>query len=114
MNRIGERTIALLGVALLVVAAVAAVAAPATGQAEQSPEFEAAVPAEYDFSGPTTADGVARVDGERFEALSAAVDAADPGETITLAVLRRSDSTPSNHRRSKGRTARAPAPAASR
>ncbi|WP_123534854.1 nitrous oxide reductase family maturation protein NosD [Halosimplex salinum] len=45
--------------------------------------FDAGVPESFDFA-PTEQPGVATVDGERYDELRAALDAADPGDTVAL------------------------------
>jgi nitrous oxidase accessory protein len=83
-----ERGFAVAVVAVLVVSVGAVVAAP-SDDAAGSPEvaFDEPVPAEYDFALSSVGergDGYAVVDGERYDALAAAVDAADPGDTVTV------------------------------
>lgn len=77
-----------LGLAVLVVvgSVLAIVAAPATvagSEAGTGFDVNTTVPQEYDFE-PPTAEGVATLDGQEYESLQSAVDAADPGETIRL------------------------------
>jgi nitrous oxidase accessory protein len=79
-----ERGFAAVAVVLLVVSVGAVAAAPATqSTADRAIDFEASVPDEYDFSDPPT-DGHATLDGERFDTLSAALDAADAGDTVRV------------------------------
>ncbi|MFB6207406.1 MAG: nitrous oxide reductase family maturation protein NosD [Haloglomus sp.] len=74
-----------VAVAVLLVAgtATAATVGRTSGGVDRAVDFDPAsahVPAVT----PPTADGVATVDGERFDALPAALAAADPGETVRL------------------------------
>jgi len=83
-----ERWFAAATAVLLVASVGAAVAAPGngggSGAAGESVRFDAPLPAELDFDAPP-ADGHATVDGERFEALDAALAAADAGDTVRVA-----------------------------
>jgi len=76
--------LAAVAAALLVAAAGTVVAVPTdaapTGDAVT---FDAGVPESYDFAA-TDEPGVASVDGERFDALDAALAAAEPGDTVEL------------------------------
>jgi len=70
--------------AVIVVASLAAVvAAPSDAHGHDSLRFDPDVPAEYSFAAPTTR-GTATVDGQRFASVTAAVAAAEPGDTIVL------------------------------
>ncbi len=82
-----ERWFAAATAVLLVSSVGAAVAAP--GAAGGSPgsggavSFEAPVPAELEFGAPPS-DGHATVDGDRYEALEAALEAASDGDTVRV------------------------------
>jgi nitrous oxidase accessory protein len=78
-----ERGFALLAVAVVVAATLSAVAAPTAATADEGLVFDPGVPEEYAFSAPT-ADGTATVDGESYESVQAAVDAAESGDTVRL------------------------------
>jgi nitrous oxidase accessory protein len=83
-----ERGFAVAVVAVLVVSVGAVVAAP-SDDAAGSPEiaFDAPVPAEYDFalsSVDERGDGYAAIGDERYDSLAAAVDAAEPGDTVAV------------------------------
>ncbi|MCD2203251.1 nitrous oxide reductase family maturation protein NosD [Halobacterium sp. KA-6] len=83
-----ERGFAVAVVAVLVVSVGAVVAAP-SDDAAGSPEvaFDAPVPAEYDFalsSVDERGDGYAAIGDERYDSLAAAVDAAEPGDTVSV------------------------------
>lgn len=82
------------GFAVLVVLVAAALAGatavpvpgatgPAAGGAGPATDFDAGVPAGYDFD-PVTEPGIATVDGEEFDSVQPAVDAAGPGQTVVL------------------------------
>ena len=82
-----ERGFALAAATLLVVAAALVVApgpASAGDGASGGIAYEASVPDEYDFERPVT-PGRATVDGRSFDSLQAALDAAEPGDTVRLA-----------------------------
>ncbi|NIB98320.1 nitrous oxide reductase family maturation protein NosD [Halobacterium sp. R2-5] len=83
-----ERGFAVAAVALLVVSVGAVVAAPSDDAAgEPDVAFDASVPAEYDFETDAVGargDGHAAIDGERYDSLAAAVDAAEPGDTVDV------------------------------
>jgi nitrous oxidase accessory protein len=79
-----ESVLPVAAAAFLVLAGVAAVATTgATATDDATLAFDGGVPAEYEFDRPT-ADGTAVVDGERYDTLAAALDAADRGDTVTL------------------------------
>jgi nitrous oxidase accessory protein len=79
-----ERGFAAAAAVLLVVSVGAVAAAPANQTtAGKSIDFDAAVPDDYDFDAPPT-DGHATLDGERFDTLAAALDAAEPGDTVRV------------------------------
>ncbi|MCD2200213.1 nitrous oxide reductase family maturation protein NosD [Halobacterium sp. KA-4] len=83
-----ERGFAVAVVAVLVVSVGAVVAAP-SDDAAGSPEvaFDAPVPAEYDFALSSVGergDGYAAIGDERYDSLAAAVDAAEPGDTVAV------------------------------
>ncbi|GGN84966.1 MULTISPECIES: nitrous oxide reductase family maturation protein NosD [Haloarcula] len=77
-----ERAFA-LATAVLVVLSVLTVAASGSKQPAGDLAFDPEVPDTDGFTAPTT-DGTATVDGETYESLQAAVDAADRGETVRL------------------------------
>ncbi len=83
-----ERGFAVAAVAVLVVSVGAVVAAPSDDAAgEPEVAFDASVPAEYDFDTDAVGapgDGHAAIDGERYDSLAAAVDAAEPGDTVDV------------------------------
>ncbi|MFC7044846.1 nitrous oxide reductase family maturation protein NosD [Halobacteriaceae archaeon GCM10025711] len=78
-----ERGFALLAAVVLVLSVVAAVTIPTQATRDKGIAFDADVPDEYSFTPPTDA-GTATVDGESFDSVQAAVDAADPGDTVVL------------------------------
>jgi nitrous oxidase accessory protein len=89
MNRMwgSERTVAVLTILLVLGYATVAVAGPTTdGRVADGDDlaFDQQVPDEYRFD-PPTRDGVARVDGERFDTVGAALSAAERGDTVVLA-----------------------------
>ncbi|WP_336035440.1 nitrous oxide reductase family maturation protein NosD [Halobacterium yunchengense] len=68
-------------------AAVAAPGGPPDGRAAL--ELDRSVPDEYDFPAPSEAlgpagEGTASVDGRQYDSLRAAVDAAEPGDTVRV------------------------------
>lgn len=75
--------VALLAVVLVTAPALPAVASGQATAADRQVSFDADVPAEFSFTAPT-ADGTARVDGTTYDSLQAAVDAADPGDTVVI------------------------------
>ncbi|MFB6079781.1 MAG: nitrous oxide reductase family maturation protein NosD [Haloferacaceae archaeon] len=85
-DRTGVVPVASLVPAVAVVVLVASVTAlfAAPGAATARPTIRKPVPDEYSFS-PPTREGVATVDGRRFDSVQAAVDAAHPGDVIRLA-----------------------------
>ena len=84
----GLRLDALLAVAaaaLLALSALTVVAVPTAADATDTEiSYDAGVPDEFDFGSGAAADGIARVDGERFDALAPALDAAEAGDTVTV------------------------------
>ena len=71
--------------ALLLVASMAALAvAPSTAEEARAAPIDPDVPDEYAFDVPAPG-GVATVDGRTFDSVQAAVDAAEPGDTVVLA-----------------------------
>lgn len=78
-----ERGLPLLAAVFLLVSAGAVVAAPERDQQSGTLSFEADVPAEYEFT-PPSESGTATVDGEEFDSVQAAVEAAEPGDTVVL------------------------------
>ncbi|WP_424004349.1 nitrous oxide reductase family maturation protein NosD [Haloarcula salina] len=79
-----ERAFAVAIAAVLVVSVVAAsVASAGGGGPGDDLAFDPDVPDTESFSAPS-ADGTATVDGETYESLQAAVDAADPGDTVRV------------------------------
>lgn len=88
-DRLVEVGFAVAAAAVLVVSVGAVVAAPADPASDPAIDFEAPVSAEYDFASPTDAlgprgEGYAAIDGQRYDSLRAAVDAADPGDTVEI------------------------------
>ncbi|WP_435185334.1 right-handed parallel beta-helix repeat-containing protein [Halobellus sp. EA9] len=85
-TRLLERGFALAAAAVFVVA-VATVGVGAGQTTEKGRDsrlaFDTGVPQEYQFDVPAT-DGVARVDGRRYEAVDGALAAAEPGDTVRL------------------------------
>ncbi|MFB6352579.1 MAG: nitrous oxide reductase family maturation protein NosD [Halobacteriales archaeon] len=79
-----ERAFGLAAAAVLVASLALVAAAPADATTDRSVPVGADVPNEYAFEGPHQ-PGVATVDGERYGTVQAAVDAADPGDTVRLA-----------------------------
>jgi len=80
-----ERAFA-IGTAALLVLSVVAVGMASAGEADSAHDgldFDPDVPDTDSFSAPS-ADGTATVDGETYVSAQAAVDAADPGDTVTL------------------------------
>jgi len=79
-----ERVFALAAAAVLVLSGATALGAGAPNAASTAARsFDAGVPGEYEFT-PPNATGTATVDGESFDSAQAAVDAANPGETVWL------------------------------
>ncbi|WP_367176173.1 right-handed parallel beta-helix repeat-containing protein [Haloarcula rubripromontorii] len=80
-----ERAFAIGTAALLVLSVVAVGMASAgeTDSAHDDLDFDPDVPEIDSFTAPS-ADGTATVDGETYVSAQAAVDAADPGDTVTL------------------------------
>jgi len=77
--------LAALAIVVLAGAALAVVAVPTeAGETGATVDFEADVPNEYAFDAPTSADGVATVDGERYDSIRAALDAADAGDVVEV------------------------------
>jgi nitrous oxidase accessory protein len=76
--------------AALAVSVGAAVAAPGGATVgERALDFDQRVPDEYDFAPPSetlgpAGEGTATVDGRAYDSLAAAVDAADPGDTVRV------------------------------
>ena len=84
LQRRTERWFAVATAALLVAGVGAAVATPsAAGGTGDTVQFEAPVPDAFDFGAPPS-DGHATVDGERFDDLAAALDAAADGDTVRV------------------------------
>ncbi len=85
MTRVPEGTGAVLAALLVVAGGVGALVAPnpASASADREVRYDLDVPAEYEFERPT-ADGTARVDGDSFIDLAAALSAAEPGDTVVL------------------------------
>jgi nitrous oxidase accessory protein len=83
MNGGLERGFAVLAATLLVLTGVTFVASPTTARADADFAFEPPVPDEYSFT-PPERGGTARVGDDRFDTAQAAVDAAEPGETVVL------------------------------
>jgi nitrous oxidase accessory protein len=81
-----ERAFALAAVFVVVASAAAVLADPSgADRATTDLSFDAGVPTEYDFRLPDrSSDPTATVDGETFDSAQAAVEAADPGETVEL------------------------------
>jgi len=79
-----DTTLAVLAAALLVASAGTVVAVPtdATPTGDDI-AFDPGVPESFDFAA-TDEPGVATVDGDSYDDLDAAVEAADPGETVEL------------------------------
>jgi len=80
-----ERVFA-IGTAVLLVLSVVAVGMASAGDTDDARDdlaFDPDVPDTDSFSAPS-ADGTATVDGETYDSVQAAVDAADPGDTVTL------------------------------
>lgn len=82
LERRTERGFAVITAVLLVTSVGAVVATPTdlSGQA-RTLSFDASVPAEYNFSAPPQT-GYATVDGQRYDTLTGALDAADAGDTV--------------------------------
>lgn len=78
-----ETGFVLAAVVLLVASMVALAVAPAAAEETTATPIDADVPDEYAFEEPSE-PGVATVDGQRFGSLQAAVDAAEPGDTVVL------------------------------
>ncbi|WP_336338866.1 nitrous oxide reductase family maturation protein NosD [Haloarcula brevis] len=77
-----ERAFA-VGTAALLVLSVVAVGVASADSTRDDLAFDPDVPDTGSFSAPT-ADGTATVDGETYDSAQAAVDAADPGDTVRL------------------------------
>jgi len=72
---------------LLVVSVGAVVATPVDDATRQTNiDFDQQVPESYDFDDPTgdAGDGTAAIDGQQYDSLAAAVDAAEPGDTVEV------------------------------
>lgn len=83
MTHATERWFAVLAVAVLLASALSVVAGQTDARASEEIAFDAGVPDEYTFTPP--AEPVqATVDGRSYDSLQAAVDAADPGDTVRL------------------------------
>lgn len=79
-----EQWFAVATVVLLVASVGAVVATPTENPGrERELAFDSPVPTDYDFSPPPT-DGTVSVDGQRYETLGVALDAADPGDTVRV------------------------------
>ncbi|WP_135363018.1 nitrous oxide reductase family maturation protein NosD [Halosimplex halophilum] len=79
-----DAALAAVAAALLVAAAGTVVAVPTdTAPTGDDVAFDAGVPDAYEFEA-TDEPGVAAVDGDEFDALGPAVDAAEPGDTVEL------------------------------
>jgi nitrous oxidase accessory protein len=79
-----DAALAAVAAALLVAAAGTVVAVPTDAvPAGDDIAFDPGVPDAYEFEA-TDEPGVATVDGERFDALAPALDAAEPGDTVEL------------------------------
>ena len=74
---------ALSAVLVVVVSSIAVLAGPAAGRTADGIGIDADVPEEYTFQAPNT-PGTATVDGQRFNSVGAAVEAAEPGDTVVL------------------------------
>lgn len=83
MWRTFERAFVVVTVAMVVLGGAAAIVAPTQADEDRPIAFDAPTPAEFEFAEPS-ADGLARVDGESFRSVAAAVDAAEPGDTVVL------------------------------
>jgi nitrous oxidase accessory protein len=80
-----DAALALAAAALLALSALTVAAVPTAADATGSEvSYDASVPDEFDFGSGTEADGVARVNGERFDALAPALDAAEAGDTVAV------------------------------
>lgn len=83
-GRTAERAFAVaVAVALVVSAVSAATAFSPRSEPDDEAAFDPDVPDVDGFEAPT-ADGVATVDGETYDSLQRAVDAADPGDTVDV------------------------------
>ncbi|WP_458207832.1 nitrous oxide reductase family maturation protein NosD [Haladaptatus sp. NG-SE-30] len=79
-----ERGFALVAIVTLLVSVVAVVGTGAADAGRSNAlAFDAPVPDEYSFT-PTDERPIATVDGRQFESAQKAVNAADPGDTVTL------------------------------
>ncbi|AJF26759.1 copper-binding protein [Haloarcula sp. CBA1115] len=78
-----ERVFAVATAVLLVLSVVAVGMASAGPTGSDDLAFNPDVPETDSFTAPS-ADGTATVDGETYDSAQAAVDAADPGDTVTL------------------------------
>lgn len=78
-----ERGFAVLAVTVLLASVATAVAAPDDGGATPVESFDAGVPDEYGFTVAETG-GTATVGSDEFASVQAAVNAADPGDTVRL------------------------------
>jgi nitrous oxidase accessory protein len=86
-ERVVEVGFAVVVAALLVVSVGAVVASPVEDATRQTNiDFDQQVPESYDFDDPTgdAGDGSAAIDGQRYDSLAAAVDAAEPGDTVDV------------------------------
>ncbi|WP_137285284.1 nitrous oxide reductase family maturation protein NosD [Halorussus salinisoli] len=79
-----ERLFAIAAALVLVASAATVVADPGgSDRTADALSFDAGVPAEYDFTVPETSR-TATVDGQQFDSVQAAVEAAEPGATVVL------------------------------
>ena len=78
-----EPSFAAIAAVMLALAALALVAAPQGARAGSDIAFDPPVPEEYSFTPPTD-DGTATVDGKAYETVTAALEAADEGDTVRL------------------------------
>jgi nitrous oxidase accessory protein len=83
MNHTTERWFAVLAIAVLTASSLAVVAGPTRAHSSDDIEFDSDVPDEYSFTAPTT-PRQATVDGRSFDSVQAAVNFADPGDTVRL------------------------------
>ena len=86
-ERAVEVGFAVVVAALLVVSVGAVVATPVDDATRQTNiDFDQQVPESYDFDDPTgdAGDGTAAIDGQQYDSLAAAVDAAEPGDTVEV------------------------------
>ena len=82
-RRTRDLTFLAIAIAVAVVAAGIAVAAPGGADGDEAIVFEPDLPDVDGFTAPAE-DGTATVDGEEYDSVQAAVDAAEPGDTVVL------------------------------